>query len=132
MDWSAQSILDLRHAAGFTQKQLAEWLRVTVKQVKHLENRRRNPSGPVTRLLDILKGQLEGSKSSNESMSPIVMLSSSQRELPQPPKRPSREPAVGGVALPLAVVEVKDLETHSVNTLDSEPSTQDDAFLWQT
>jgi DNA-binding XRE family transcriptional regulator len=53
MEWTADNIRQLRARAQITQAQLAVWLGVTVKQVKHLENRRRNPSGPVERLLDI-------------------------------------------------------------------------------
>ena len=57
MDWTAENIRQLRARAQITQAQLAAWLGVTVKQVKHLENRRRNPSGPVERLLDIFTKQ---------------------------------------------------------------------------
>ncbi len=59
MEWGALSILSLRKSAGMTQAQLAQWLGVTVKQVKHLEHQRRNPSGPTRRLLDLLARQLE-------------------------------------------------------------------------
>jgi transcriptional regulator with XRE-family HTH domain len=58
MEWGSVSILSLRKSAGMTQVQLAAWLGVTVKQVKHLEHQRRNPSGPASRLLDILAQQL--------------------------------------------------------------------------
>jgi transcriptional regulator with XRE-family HTH domain len=58
MEWGAVSILSLRKAAGMTQAQLAGWLGVTIKQVKHLEHQRRNPSGPASRLLDILAQQI--------------------------------------------------------------------------
>ena len=54
MEWGAVNIHALRKAAGMTQAQLAEWLGVTIKQIKHLEHQRRNPSGPTRRLLDIL------------------------------------------------------------------------------
>jgi DNA-binding XRE family transcriptional regulator len=57
MEWTAENIRQLRTTAQITQAQLAGWLGVTVKQVKHLENRRRNPSGPVERLLDIFVKQ---------------------------------------------------------------------------
>lgn len=57
-NWTALKIQQLRKAAGMTQKQFAEWLGVTVIQVQHLENKRRNPSGPVERLLDILTERL--------------------------------------------------------------------------
>ena len=60
MEWNAENIRQLRANAQITQAQLADWLGVTVKQVKHLENRRRNPSGPVERLLEILVKQRTG------------------------------------------------------------------------
>jgi transcriptional regulator with XRE-family HTH domain len=60
MEWGAGSILSLRKAAGMTQAQLAAWLGVTIKQVKHLEHQRRNPSGPTSRLLDILAQRIGG------------------------------------------------------------------------
>ena len=132
MDWNAQSILQLRHRAGLTQKQLAEWLRVTTKQVKHLENKRRNPSGPVTHLLDILKEQEEGRSPVTSSQSPIVILSATQREVTQPSKQATRRrPAVDN-ALPPAVEEVKELEPQPEKAPDAAVSSQDDAFLWQT
>jgi transcriptional regulator with XRE-family HTH domain len=58
MEWGAATILSLRKQARMTQAQLAHWLGVTVKQVKHLEHQRRKPSGPATRLLDILAERL--------------------------------------------------------------------------
>jgi len=42
-----------------TQAQIAQWLGVTIKQVKYLEHQRRNPSGPTRRLLDILAAELK-------------------------------------------------------------------------
>ena len=42
-----------------TQAQVAQWLGVTIKQVKYLEHQRRNPSGPTRRLLDILAAELK-------------------------------------------------------------------------
>jgi transcriptional regulator with XRE-family HTH domain len=55
MVWTADAIRQLRASVRMTQSELARWLGVTVKQVKHLENRRRNPSGPVEQLLSILQ-----------------------------------------------------------------------------
>ena len=59
MEWGADSILALRKHAGMTQAQIALWLGVTIKQVKHLEHQRRNPSGPTRRLLSILATELK-------------------------------------------------------------------------
>ena len=71
MDWTADTIRQLRGNAQITQSQLARWLGVTVKQVKHLENRRRNPSGPVRRLLDIFNQELGRS---NGPQAPLVQV----------------------------------------------------------
>lgn len=57
MEWGAARILALRKHAGMTQSRFAQWLGVSIKQVKYLEHQRRNPSGPSRRLLDILAGQ---------------------------------------------------------------------------
>src|SRR5271154_2676994 len=54
MEWGASRILALRKHAGMTQARFAQWLGVSIKQVKYLEHQRRNPSGPSRRLLDIL------------------------------------------------------------------------------
>jgi transcriptional regulator with XRE-family HTH domain len=63
MEWGASRILALRKHASMTQAQFAQWLGVSIKQVKYLEHQRRNPSGPTRRLLGILAQQLhfEGS-----------------------------------------------------------------------
>src|SRR5208282_6729279 len=57
MEWGSSRILALRKHAGMTQAQFAQWLGVSIKQVKYLEHQRRNPSGPTRRLLDILAVQ---------------------------------------------------------------------------
>jgi len=58
MEWGASRILALRKHASMTQSQFAQWLGVSIKQVKYLEHQRRNPSGPTRRLLGILADQL--------------------------------------------------------------------------
>jgi transcriptional regulator with XRE-family HTH domain len=58
MEWGASRILALRKHASMTQAQFAQWLGVSIKQVKYLEHQRRNPSGPTRRLLGILAQQL--------------------------------------------------------------------------
>ncbi len=73
MEWTAENIRQLCATAQITQAQLAGWLGVTVKQVKHLENRRRNPSGPVERLLDIFAKQQNGGQ-------PVQVLSAPRRD----------------------------------------------------
>ena len=90
MEWTADSIRQLRARAQITQAQLASWLGVTVKQVKHLENRRRNPSGPVERLLDIF------TKERPPSPTPAIQaLGAAQKHLPppRPPEVPAEPPA---------------------------------------
>ncbi len=81
MEWNAENIRQLRATAQITQAQLAVWLGVTVKQVKHLENRRRNPSGPVERLLDIFTKERNGQT--------VRVLSAPQRSQPQPRPQPA-------------------------------------------
>ena len=76
MDWNSENIRRLRAEAQITQAELATWLGVTVKQVKHLENRRRNPSGPVERLLDLFTERRNGR--------PVQVLGASQRDEPAP------------------------------------------------
>jgi DNA-binding XRE family transcriptional regulator len=77
VEWNAENIRRLRANAQITQAQLATWLGVTVKQVKHLENRRRNPSGPVERLLDIFTKE--------RNAVPVQVLSAPPRS-PLPPR----------------------------------------------
>src|SRR5580658_9212487 len=57
MEWGSSRILALRKHVGMTQAKFAQWLGVSIKQVKYLEHQRRNPSGPTRRLLDILAVQ---------------------------------------------------------------------------
>jgi DNA-binding transcriptional regulator YiaG len=76
MEWNADTIRQLRTSAQMTQAELAQWLGVTIKQVKHLENRRRNPSGPVERLLDILTRNL--GRVPRELSAPVQVLSARQ------------------------------------------------------
>ena len=59
MKWTAIRIREVRTAAGLTQRQLAAWLKVSVIQVQHLENDRRNAGGSVMRLLDILAAHVK-------------------------------------------------------------------------
>src|ERR1041384_3969489 len=82
MDWTADTIRQLRANAQITQSQLARWLGVTVKQVKHLENRRRNPSGPVRRLLDMYNQKVTPS---HEPPAPPIQVLGASVPPPQPP-----------------------------------------------
>src|SRR5438876_4943962 len=80
MEWGASRILALRKHAGMTQAQLAQWLGVTIKQVKYLEHQRRNPSGPTQRLLTILAGHL-----GFDAVAPVQVLGASSTGLILPP-----------------------------------------------
>jgi len=84
MEWTADNIRQLRTRAQITQAQLAAWLNVTVKQVKHLENRRRNPSGPVERLLDIF--------TTERAPLPALQVLGTSHKI-SPPPRPVAAPA---------------------------------------
>ena len=93
MEWNAENIRQLRATAQITQAQLAVWLGVTVKQVKHLENRRRNPSGPVERLLDIFSREL--GFSNGQTLTAVQVLSAPRRAQPKPRPQPvTREESI--------------------------------------
>jgi len=79
MEWGSSRILALRKHAGMTQAQLAQWLGVTIKQVKYLEHQRRNPSGPTQRLLSILAHHL-----GFDGVASIQVLGASSTELKLP------------------------------------------------
>jgi transcriptional regulator with XRE-family HTH domain len=83
MEWGASRILALRKHAGMTQAQFAQWLGVTIKQVKYLEHQRRNPSGPSQRLLDILAHQLK-----YDGAAAIQVLGTGSGELSSPARVP--------------------------------------------
>lgn len=91
MEWNAENIRQLRANAQITQAQLAIWLGVTVKQVKHLENRRRNPSGPVERLLDIFTKE--------RTSQPVQALSAPQRSQPTPRPQPVEQSVTANDAM---------------------------------
>src|ERR1019366_5199237 len=90
MEWGASRILALRKHASMTQAQFAQWLGVSIKQVKYLEHQRRNPSGPTRRLLGILAHQLgfEGVASVQ-----VLGASPSQPKSPTRPSKPKNPPA---------------------------------------
>jgi transcriptional regulator with XRE-family HTH domain len=115
MEWGAVNIHGLRKAAGMTQAELAEWLGVTVKQVKHLEHQRRNPSGPASRLLDILAQQVR-----MEDHERVQVLGA---DVGAPPKPVAEESATADseVAQEGKIEEAREIP----------PSDHDDAFAWQ-
>jgi len=122
MQWTADTIFLLRKTAGLTQAQLADWLGVTVKQVKHLEHQRRNPSGPVTRLLDVLQARLNDTHLAREN-DLVQMVGSSKRGTP-PARRAAAEQRRSERPMPEA-------ETTSSPPEDSPSQTPEDgAFVW--
>ena len=96
MEWGAERILALRKHAGMTQAQIAQWLGVTIKQVKYLEHQRRNPSGPTRRLLSILAGELKFGDAP-----PVQVLGASAIKKSAPKRvAPRREPPPVSPSLP--------------------------------
>ena len=127
MEWGASRILALRKHASMTQAQFAQWLGVSIKQVKYLEHQRRNPSGPTRRLLGILAHQLgfEGAAS-------IQVLGAS----PLPPRSPARNPRPiyptskngGNLFTVESTVVATKAEVRA--PAPSAPDRDDDAFVW--
>jgi transcriptional regulator with XRE-family HTH domain len=129
MEWGASRILALRKHASMTQAQFAQWLGVSIKQVKYLEHQRRNPSGPTRRLLGILALQLgfEGG-----AVIQVLGASTSHTQLPARPSKkktspPQNSPTENAVALTITA------PTTEAITLDQNapgPVTNDEAFVW--
>jgi len=138
MEWGAERILALRKHAGMTQAQIAQWLGVTIKQVKYLEHQRRNPSGPTRRLLSILAAELKFDRASpfqvvgasatrKTSSKPSVRLP----DPPPPPYSPSViAPVVVGAAVH-AVAASKPVDPSPPPPLEVDQSPEDGAFAWQ-
>jgi transcriptional regulator with XRE-family HTH domain len=128
MEWGASRILALRKHASMTQAQFAQWLGVSIKQVKYLEHQRRNPSGPTRRLLGILAQQL-GFQSSAAVQ--VLGASLTQPKLParspKPKDPPVKNNGTGGITessvapKPDAVV---------LNSGTPVPVSDDEAFVW--
>ena len=133
MEWGAERILALRKHAGMTQAQIAQWLGVTIKQVKYLEHQRRNPSGPTRRLLSILAAQLKFENSTQPLQVVGASLGKKLVAKPPPPRcqTPPPEPGsppVSSLAVP-PVLEA--LEATKAALSEAEQSTDDGAFAWQ-
>jgi transcriptional regulator with XRE-family HTH domain len=135
MDWGADRILALRKHAGMTQAQVAQWLGVTIKQVKYLEHQRRNPSGPTRRLLSILAAELNftdappfqvlGASAAKKSVSKQAAPS---REVPPVNSSPPKDtPAVD-----MTVVEaLKPINEKPLPLPESDQVSDGGAFVWQ-
>ena len=129
MEWGASRILALRKHASMTQAQFAQWLGVTIKQVKYLEHQRRNPSGPTRRLLGILAHQLsfEGSEAVQ-----VLGASTAELELPPRPSKPKNTAAKNGGALGIAELTtvVPTMQTAVPDRNTPAPPPDDEAFVW--
>ena len=128
MEWGASRILALRKHASMTQAQFAQWLGVSIKQVKYLEHQRRNPSGPTRRLLGILALQL-----SFEGAAAVQVLGASPSQ-PKPPARhpkPKNPPAKSdGDELIVESTTAAPTEAIVPDSNASAPVTDDEAFVW--
>jgi transcriptional regulator with XRE-family HTH domain len=129
MEWGASRILALRKHASMTQAQFAQWLGVSIKQVKYLEHQRRNPSGPTRRLLGILAHQLGFE---NATAVQILGASASQPKLPARPSKPKSLPTKSGGAESSAesTTVVPKLEVAPLDHITPGPAPDDEAFVW--
>ena len=112
-----------------TQAQFAQWLGVSIKQVKYLEHQRRNPSGPTRRLLGILAQQLgfEGGAAVQ-----VLGASASRQKLPahiSKPENPLVKKAGTEVTAESTMVAPKP-EVVVLDNGTSAPVSDDEAFVW--
>jgi transcriptional regulator with XRE-family HTH domain len=129
MEWGASRILALRKHASMTQAQFAQWLGVSIKQVKYLEHQRRNPSGPTRRLLGILANQL-----GFEGVTAVQILGASVTQPPMPVRPPKRKNSTSKDDGAVKTVELK-ITTPTVEATAPDqdipaPSAEDEAFVW--
>jgi len=134
MEWGAARILALRKHAGMTQSRFAQWLGVSVKQVKYLEHQRRNPSGPSRRLLDILAGQCRFNGTEG-----VTVLGAGASHLKPPLDKPNSQTAPvhsPDPAKPLDNPPPPDGENKAPakeedSAVAVSPEVPDDAFVWR-
>jgi transcriptional regulator with XRE-family HTH domain len=134
MEWGASRILALRKHAGMTQAQFAQWLGVSIKQVKYLEHQRRNPSGPARRLLDILAGQFHFN-----GTEAVLVLGTDTTRLrrpagnPKPPIADSAKPHDDGnrVTKPPEAAPGPNAGNTDPEAPATSAVTDDDAFVWR-
>jgi len=134
MEWGASRILSLRKHAGMTQAQFAQWLGVSVKQVKYLEHQRRNPSGPTRRLLDILAVQFHfnGPEAMLVLGTDTKRLKPSARHQKPPPTASARPHDDQSVAAnPSEKATGPDAGTNDLETPATPTVPDDDAFVWR-
>lgn len=133
MDWGASCILALRKHAEMTQAQFAQWLGVSIKQVKYLEHQRRNPSGPTRRLMDILAVQLHFNGTET-----VLVLGADTTRLRPPARKLQPQPAASarphddgnGAAKPPETAP-SPLTEKTDPRVTAIPASSDDAFVWR-
>ena len=124
----------LRKHVRMTQAQFAQWLGVSIKQVKYLEHERRNPSGPARRLLDILAVQFHfnGTEAvlvlgtDTTRLRPPAGNSKPRTATPAQPHDDGNRAAKPPEKAPGPDTEKKDPEVAAPPTV-----TDDDAFVWR-
>jgi transcriptional regulator with XRE-family HTH domain len=129
MDWGASRILALRKHAEMTQAQFAQWLGVSIKQVKYLEHQRRNPSGPTRRLLDILAVQFHfNGTETTDAMRLRPPARKLQRQPPASaqPHEDGNEAAKPPETAPSPLTETTDPRVTATPIISG-----DDAFVWR-
>ena len=134
MEWGSSRILALRKHAGMTQAKFAQWLGVSIKQVKYLEHQRRNPSGPARRLLDILAVQFHFN-----GTEAVLVLGTDTTRL-RPPARDPKPPMVAATqshddkspaAKSPETAPVLDTEKNAPEAPATPAISDDDAFVWR-
>ena len=134
MEWGAARILALRKHAGMTQSRFAQWLGVSVKQVKYLEHQRRNPSGPSRRLLDILARQSRFI--GTEGVTVLGAGATHLKRLSDKPKSQTAPVQPRDVAKPLDTPPAPDGRNRAPAREEDpasavSPDVPDDAFVWR-
>ena len=134
MEWGSSRILALRKHAGMTQAKFAQWLGVSIKQVKYLEHQRRNPSGPTRRLLDILAVQFHfnGTETVLVLGADTTRLSPPARN-PKPPMVAATQPRDDGsrATKPPVTPPGPDTEKNAPEAPATPTVSDDDAFVWR-
>jgi transcriptional regulator with XRE-family HTH domain len=134
MEWGSSRILALRKHAGMTQAKFAQWLGVSIKQVKYLEHQRRNPSGPTRRLLDILAVQFHFNGTDT-----VLVLGTDTTHLQPPARNPKPRTTISAHPHDDESITAKMPETAprpEAVTNAPEPAAapaaaDDDAFVWR-
>jgi hypothetical protein len=117
-----------------TQAQFAQWLGVSIKQVKYLEHQRRNPSGPARRLLDILAEQFHFNGTET-----VLVLGTDTTRLRPPARKLQRQPPASAqphddgneAAKPPETVPSPLTEKTDSRVTATPIISDDDAFVWR-